>query len=813
MNGSSRLMPAGGRSTPAAIGRCLLQGILLTVVTLMVFAGAAGWVFDYHYSLPALLVDGMLLLPLFMVLGLVARWRWTLIGTAVGIGFVGLLAHAIKSDQLGVPLMASDLGSLWQLLNILPGWRRLLAWSGIFLVVVLVLSPLWPRRGSAPWLAAVPLILLGWTWTAPLLERAGLLDAEDPREVGGIAYLAAELRGGRDAGQAGPSREEVMAALDGLPAARPSDTLVPRRNVYMVLLETLWDPMQLSGYHFSRDPWDPRFRRLWDMGGRSHILSPSFGGATANAEFEALCGMPASSSRVVFEESMTRPMYCLPRVLREAGYTTMASHPYKSNFWNRETAYRHAGFASYYPIDAYQLDDMDGMFLSDQSSYRQLLERQRMASAPLFSYVVSLSSHYPFQRNGNARPDQVEVTPDEGLLGAYANTIAWSTQAFMDYVEQVLVDDPSALIVAFGDHAPVLGSQPNPYVRAGLRGGSNGDDLAALSSAPLLVIDGDNGPVDLGDIALYELPNAMLGLLQPGVRLHAGVFDIGTRKGRTFLGRLLHHVDAAGNRDKPGLWQSCRKGDGECQDSRQAMQLMRVVRKDLAQGRGHALQRLGLAAPAPSPMEINRPLPPCALAVEAWGPTGAVRGQPFNPQPNGRSAFWFKVKEARGDLKLEVGGEVTDVTVFGKSASASFQAPDFLDKPGRYPLRAFCAGEPAWEIGQFEVSAPAGQAAIVPTAAECMITVKDWGPRHTQQGQAFNPQQDGSSAFWLVLDAGTGRPVLNIDGHQAELVMSGKFASATFAAPAFIEAPGSHSVSVQCPGQQGTELGSFTVHP
>lgn len=806
------------RTSPGMVA-ALLRGVLLAAAAVLLYAAIAAFWFGYRYSPLAMLLDGLLLLPLTTSLMLLARWRWAVVASTLAVGFFCLLTHAIKNDQLGVPLRASDIGPLWQLLNILPGWRRVLAWATIIVVLCGVLAALWPRRGGARWLLGLPIILAGWSMAGGLLQRSGVVHTLDPREVGGIAFLAGEVGDSLMSGNAGPDRIEVVEALASLPAARPSGQLVAQRNVYMVLLETVWDPLQLRGYQFSRDPWDERFRKLWEMGGKSHILSPAFGGATANAEFEALCGMPASSNRVLFENGLSRPLHCLPRVMRDAGYTTMASHPYKSNFWARETAYRYAGFESYFPVDAYELDDMDGMFLSDRSSYQQLLKRKKMASAPLFSYAVSLSSHYPFDRDLSHRPDVLEVTPDDGLLGAYGNALAWSTKAFMDYVEQVLVDDPTALVVAFGDHAPVLGTQPNPYVQAGLRGGEEGDDLVALAKAPLLVIDGENGPVAMGDMALYELPNSVLRLIQPDVHLHGGIFDEVPAKARSFLGRVLQYTGSTGSAAGGGEWQVCNSEVSDaCVQSRQILKSMRTVRRDLAEGGQFALALTGQSEAPASIMQISRPFPSCALTVAAWGPQFTAEGSAFNIQAEGRSAFWFKADQVRGELKIEVGGEVADLLVAGKSASASFQSPEFINKPGRYPVRAFCAGVPAWEIGEFEVvklpvaDDPQTRTVDIP-AGSCQISVQKWGPQSTSQGVKFNVQPDGSMAFWLALDVGIGSPELHVGELNLPLLLAGNSASASTYDLSLINQPGTYPVSVHCPGQPAVSLGEFSVIP
>jgi len=64
--------------------------------------------------------------------------------------------------------------------------------------------------------------------------------------------------------------------------------------------------MQLVSAGLSEDPLDPRFRALWQAAGNPHILSPVYGGYTANAEFEALCGFPVIADAVFFESRLRR---------------------------------------------------------------------------------------------------------------------------------------------------------------------------------------------------------------------------------------------------------------------------------------------------------------------------------------------------------------------------------------------------------------------------------------------------------------------------------------------------------------------------
>ena len=118
---------------------------------------------------------------------------------------------------------------------------------------------------------------------------------------------------------------EALADLSALEARAPARAIASaathRRNVYLISQESFWDPARAlpkesrDGKHFL----SPRFESLWKDSGGRYVVSPSFGGGTANYEFEVLCGLPAHlvSNGMLFSELTARAPECLPRLLSE----------------------------------------------------------------------------------------------------------------------------------------------------------------------------------------------------------------------------------------------------------------------------------------------------------------------------------------------------------------------------------------------------------------------------------------------------------------------------------------------------------------
>ena len=91
-------------------------------------------------------------------------------------------------------------------------------------------------------------------------------------------------------------------------------------------------------------PAPPEFKALRK---KMHVAtSPVFGGGTAQAEFEILCGVPALELYTSAEFNMLHGAKtpCLPNMLAEVGYRTIATQSYKPDFFNSEKAYHSLGF-------------------------------------------------------------------------------------------------------------------------------------------------------------------------------------------------------------------------------------------------------------------------------------------------------------------------------------------------------------------------------------------------------------------------------------------------------------------------------------
>ena len=303
---------------------------------------------------------------------------------------------------------------------------------------------------------------------------------------------------------------------------------VTPRNVHLIVLESFLDPRWFKDLKFSQSPVHPDFeKRFGNRLGSS--ISPVFGGATAQAEFEVLCGVPAFEklSSVEFNVFTGSPAHCLPGVLSALNYRTIASNAYKPNFFNAIPGYQGMGFTElHFPVEFYSTtpsylhfgDPGIEEYLFDQNLFDQNLafvkaHLQQNKEQPLFNYLMTIYGHTPHLLDPELRPEIIQTTspyPDDHLQRA-TNQFYYRTQAIARYVEQLIALDRHSVIILIGDHVPPLRNGPNTF--KALHYMDNREQ--GMYYNPLAVIE--NGKVKkYAPIHHYELADVVLNYLTAG---------------------------------------------------------------------------------------------------------------------------------------------------------------------------------------------------------------------------------------------------------------------------------------------------------
>lgn len=451
--------------------------------------------------------------------------------------FMGLLyvGNAIKIAFFGGPIMPDDVFALRSLLLILEGWRFFAAAIPLAAIASLVIFNFTMRHWSA-YLATLFSVLLGMTLVYKPTMIVEPIDKYTGNSVWdqrsnyiwhgatvyslqeGARYFAlADVAPDMDIAQ-----ESAQTLLSSAPIIEKSnkDNYFTPRNIHLVLLESFWDPYRLKKAGYNQNPLSPEFRKLWRSTDYSLAMPPVFGGYTANSEFEVLCGFPVTKDNVKFERQLKNSVPCLPHILADKGYRTVASHPNVPVFWNRVNAYRNIGFQTYWSIADFVQDDMNREFMADSTLYRQVMEKISDSldkKEPLLDYIVTYFGHWNYPLSAS-RPDKVTAKSKVEEVVTYANTVYYKSRELMGFIEAMRKRDPDGIIVVFGDHLPFLGENFAGYVDSGVLASNRSrftpEMFKFYVSTPMIVIDGKNGPLKVGSLPLYQVPKLILDLLK-----------------------------------------------------------------------------------------------------------------------------------------------------------------------------------------------------------------------------------------------------------------------------------------------------------
>ena len=163
--------------------------------------------------------------------------------------------------------------------------------------------------------------------------------------------------------------EDQMSGADVLEADAVRNT-VEKPNVIVIMSEALWDINQLSeAVSFNKNPME-----AFDNLGKSYVqgkaASNVFGGGTDKSEFEFLTGWNskyAVNGSSPYRDFFTHGQASMVQYVKSLGYACYSIHPYKGDFWGRDTAYANMGFDAFYDMYSMKYQDKYDVFISDAS--------------------------------------------------------------------------------------------------------------------------------------------------------------------------------------------------------------------------------------------------------------------------------------------------------------------------------------------------------------------------------------------------------------------------------------------------------------
>lgn len=243
-------------------------------------------------------------------------------------------------------------------------------------------------------------------------------------------------------------------------------------TVIMVLSETFSDPTRVPGVSFAEDPM-PNIRQIKSETTSGLMLSPGYGGGTANIEYQALTGLSmanySATLSIAYQQLVPGQKWdqSLNQLWNEktGEDSSVAFHAYNRNMYFRDINYKKFGFSKFYATDGkpkltnlYPIDS--AWYASDESFYSQVLKKMQSSDGNKFYQVVTMQNHMPYE-DIYADNQFKELDTSENLqenerlnIETYTKGLNYTDQSTQDFLNALNNIDRPITVIFYGDHLP-----------------------------------------------------------------------------------------------------------------------------------------------------------------------------------------------------------------------------------------------------------------------------------------------------------------------------------------------------------------------
>lgn len=190
----------------------------------------------------------------------------------------------------------------------------------------------------------------------------------------------------------------------------------------------------------------------------SNAWNQTAGGLSSDSEFMANTGFFPSASGAAYTRFSNNSYNSLAKALKKNGYSTFVVQGTYSSFWNCHRMHPKLYFDRQYSRSTFPNGEVIGLGLSDRIIFTEALDLFKNTKGPFYSFIVTLSSHHPFNFEG--LDDGTFPLPEEmrkTLLGDYIIAMNYFDRELGRFLDELKDSglDKKSLIVLYGDHPAV----------------------------------------------------------------------------------------------------------------------------------------------------------------------------------------------------------------------------------------------------------------------------------------------------------------------------------------------------------------------
>lgn len=238
-------------------------------------------------------------------------------------------------------------------------------------------------------------------------------------------------------------------------------------NVIVIFSESFWDLSALEKIKFDKDIIS-NFHNLQKEGKLIEMISPSYGGISANVEFEILTGGSLNyfskgyiPYMQLYNNKLSQNTPSIIKEFKNNGYKSIILNSSSKAMFNCDRVY------DFYKVDKrthlYDEINLNGAYVSDKYLTDEIIKYfdNKNKDEKTFYFAITMGGHMPYYEE---RYDEYDFDITEslyskeinGTLKAYAEGIYKADQELGRLYDYINTLDENTIIVFFGDHLPHL---------------------------------------------------------------------------------------------------------------------------------------------------------------------------------------------------------------------------------------------------------------------------------------------------------------------------------------------------------------------
>ncbi|HFK1811357.1 phosphoglycerol transferase [Bacillus thuringiensis] len=503
----------------------------------MIFIEAMNWI--YFYNMQFILSFVVIYAIYILVYNLIGKVFLSMVLTSCTLVILGIVNY-LKLIFRGDPLYPSDFTQITHMQSVIPMVMDYFSWSYIFIIIVsivaCIVAGIYMRRyiqnvkihlGIRALLVVGSIFVLyaygnfANTFMNKVFQKSGVdfvlwNQNENYASNGFVLGFISNLDTTVMEKPKNYSKENMLQIANDIKKQYSgnigNEKKKEKPNIIFVMSESFWDPTKVTNLSFSEDPVPNLHHYIENFPG-GQTISPTFGGNTANVEFEALTSYSMSLLKpgsIPYQQVITnkKEIPSIPTALKKEGYYTSAIHSFGRTFFKRDDVYKVLGFDKFNADDTMENVDIDGDYISDLAMSKEIIAELEEQKQPTFIHAVTMQNHFPFTE-GRFGENLIEISgleneESKGELETYTEGLRRSDEALQYLIEQLDNLDRPTLLVFFGDHLPSLGTNKSFYKENGyITNEKTPSERLAMAQTPLLMY------------ANFDMPNDNLGLVSP----------------------------------------------------------------------------------------------------------------------------------------------------------------------------------------------------------------------------------------------------------------------------------------------------------